>query len=579
MLKSLKTKILLEFMVKDVCKQIGGVLLFLLSISVIAQAQIVLPPLERTIAIDLSGNSEKEALKKIETTAGMTFAYRSDIVSTTNRLTRSYPNNTVREILDDMFQGNIQYKVKGNYVILRKVAKPADQIMNIEGYVINKVTNEKVPYASIYDTISLASTVSDQYGYYALKLKKKNSLHLSAHKAGFNDTTITMQWDGKGKGLLNFKVAPIQQPNDTTIEEKQSLLERFKEWNLFKFSRKNEANIDNIEDPLTKRGQFSLLPYVGTNGALSANTTVDYSFNLLGGINHQVKAAEVGGAFNINIDSVTGAQVAGFFNATGGHQKGAQVAGFMNLNASSFSGVQVGGFFNSVSGSFNGIQAAGFGNYASNIDGGQVSGFINIAKNNVSGIQVAGFINIADEVKGSQIGFVNINDTISGASIGFFNFSRTGYRGLEFFTNESIPVNMALKTGTHRFYNTFSVGVKPGGKYPLWSYGYGIGTSFSVSEKSRLFLDLQSFNTHRIEKYSSDLNLLNKLTLSYHFRLFKHLTVAAGPSFNVLLVDQHTTAYGTQLKDLAPYRFYENNTDKGLNISAWVGGYFAFQFF
>lgn len=610
---------------KAVCKFLRIVILLM---PVLSFAQIDKPPLERTITLDLSGHSTKETLKMIEDLGDLIFAYRSDVIESSNWLTRSYVNKTVREILDDIFQGKLHYKVKGNYVLLRYSPKLDIHETIIEGYVSNLQTGEKVPFVSIYDSVSLISTVSNEYGYFLFKVKNTEQFDIITRKIGYKDTII--QWNQTGKGFLNIKIEPISLVSDTVKKGNPSIIERLKNSRLFNLSKKKEANIDNINDTLTKKSQFSVIPYVGTYGELSANTIVDYSFNLFGGINKSVKKAEIGGLFNIVLDTVNGFQMSGLFNAVGGPQKGFQLAGFTNLNASSFKGVQLAGVCNSATSNVNGVQVAGLWNlkrgidtshiyqfaglfnYATQIDKGlQASGFVNIAKNefsglqiagfsnnllsdskgtqvagfintvskNYEGVQVAGFINVANQIKGVQLGVINVSDSINGIPIGFLSFSRKGFHQLEISTNEVMPFNLAFKTGVNQFYNIFTVGIQPTGDYPLWCYGYGVGTSFSMGNKSKLFLDLQSHNIHRIESYSDFFNLHNKLTLSYHFQLFKHIAIAVGPSYNVLLVNEHLTPLGSQLKKIAPYHFYDKTTTNNMNIRMWIGGYLAIKFF
>ena len=42
-------------------------------------------------------------------------------------------------------------------------------------------------------------------------------------------------------------------------------------------------NVENIRDTLYREIQISLLPFVGTNGAMSGNVINDFSINMFGG--------------------------------------------------------------------------------------------------------------------------------------------------------------------------------------------------------------------------------------------------------------------------------------------------------
>ena len=440
------------------------------------QAQVSTPPLERVVSVELSGQSTREALKLIETEGRFSFAYRTDIVDQSNMMTRAYVDQTVREILDDLFQGAISYKTKGNYIILRDNPKQNSSDVVLEGYIINAANEEKIAYASIYDTTTFASAVSNEYGHYTIKLSTKEDIYLTVRKAGFQDTTF--QWRGEDPNVFSVRLQPeIVEPvvEPATVEDSSETgSKKLKDMKFFKPSEEQKANLINFKNKLKRKVQFSVVPGVGTNGKLSGVTKVDYSINLLGGFNGGVRVAEVGALFNIDWDSVSYFQAAGIFNAVGGPQRGAQFAGFTNLNNDKFKGAQFAGFLNVVRqdiggaqfagfGNFMGdsskaVQAAGFGNFASHssggtqlagfgnfagngylggqiagfgnfagntYQGGQIAGFGNFAGKNSSGTQIAGFMNVADSnYTGGQIaGFINVAQKIKGTQLGFININ------------------------------------------------------------------------------------------------------------------------------------------------------------
>lgn len=592
-------------------------------------AQVGTPPLERTVSVELEQISTKEALKMLEAAGEFSFAYRTDIISQTDQLARNYNEQTVREILDDLFQGSKVYKEKGNYVILRDAPKVSNQEVNIDGYIINALTGEKVAFASVYDTLTLASAVSDAYGHYAIKVSTKNHINLTVRKDGFKDTTV--RWTGEGSNVLNVKIYPevsISEIDSLSPEDSiRGVFDKLKDMKFFNPSDEQKANLINFKDKLKRKVQFSVIPGVGTNGRLSSVTKVDYSINLFGGFNGGVRVAEVGGLFNIDWDSVSYFQAAGMFNIVGGPQKGAQLAGFANFNDNSFNGGQFAGFMNIVrkdmhGGQFAGFanfmgdsssatQVAGFGNFAGRNDKGaqlagfgnwagrnysgaqvagfgnfigndakgiQLAGFINAAGKNYEGTQISGFINVAENIKGAQLGFVNINDSIDGVPIGFFSFSRKGLHQLELSANEVFPVNVAFKTGTNQFYNTFSVGTSfDNAASPTWNFGYGIGSSVRVTARSRVFFDLQ---TQSLQRGATNLSgsSLSKFTASYHFNLWKKVAIAAGPSFNMLIVN-NSDPLASEFSNLAPYNFFEGLVANNTNAKMWVGGHLALRFF
>lgn len=595
--------------------------LMLVSISISAKAQ--LPPLERSVSLELTGQSTEEALLLLEPEANVSFAYRSDLVRSDDHLQRSYTGKTVREILDDLFQGSLEYREKGNYIILKAatVQKPTEIVS--EGYVIDVLSNKKVPYASIYDSTSLEATVSDEYGFYSMTLTKQPSIELKASKYGYRDTSVSLNSSG---GTQNIYLMPtealINRAKDSVEFE-----EKVRRVPLIKLSEEQKATIENIRENFQKKAQVSLLPIVGTNGVMSPSTTVDYSFNVLGGLNGGVRVLEIGGIFNTVWDTVKYVQIAGVFNAVGGPQYGVQLGGVANLNASSFEGAQIAGTINLTQGPFHGFQSAGIGNgvfgkftgvqmggiasYAGeesevvqingiasyvrkNSKGAQISGIANVAEKNFRGTQVAGIsnyardgfvgsqfsgiVNVAGKMTGSQLGFININDSINGVPFGFISFSRKGLHQIELSANELTHANIAFKTGTNQFYNTFIGGARfESGGNPTWGLGYGVGTSVRAGRKNRVFFDLQSVNHVRDNQWGLALN--NKLTISYQMQLAPKIALAFGPSANLFLIDNASNHDVTYFQGIAPYNFSQTVTNGGVEMQSWVGGHVALRLF
>ena len=633
-----------------------------------------LPPLERSLNIKLERNTTKEALKIIEIQGGFSFAYKTTIIDSNQRFSRTYQNQTTREILDDIFQGQLSYQGKGNYIILRASPKLKELEVNVEGYVLDKVTGEKIPYATIYDTTSLTATISDEYGHFSLKLTNPSVIYLNVKKAGYLDTATRI--NKTGTELINFYLNPeVKKETVATTVDTANFFEKVKNMKFLKPSPERKANISNFKEQLKTKAQVSFIPTLGTNGMLSSSTVVDYSFNVIGGFNGGVRKAEIGGMFNIDVDSVRHFQAAGFLNAVGGYQSGVQLSGFSNFNNDAFKGVQSAGFINTVRKDFEGVQAAGFGNltlgkfegvqaagfynikgdsgkvvqlsgfsnysgknttgiqaagfvnyaaknfrgtqvagfvnyagkefngpqlagfvnYAGNnfrgtqvagfvnyagveSRGPQLAGFVNFARKDFTGVQISGFLNVAKNIKGVQLGFININDTISGVPIGFFSFSKKGLHQLEISSNEFLPYQLAFKTGTKRFYNSFIGAMRTTqNANPIWSFGYGIGTSLDLSPRSSIFFDLQTYSLHK--ETFSETNSLNKLIVSYQFQWKKKLAIAVGPSFNVYVVQDASSQSGTEFRAIAPYQFYDKTFSSDTNVQMWVGGHVSIRIF
>lgn len=549
-----------------------------------------LPPLERKVSLRLQSTTLKVVLDEMEKMGGYTFAYRTDAIDENQRLSRTYENQTTREVLDDIFQGKVSYKVKGNYILLRAATVAKAGEVHLQGYVIDAKTQAKIPYVSLYDTLTLSSSISDQYGYYDLQVSSTEKVFINVKKQGYKDTLIV--WPTEGYAVLNVELTPLSNAADT-LKDNQ-FIDKVKSFKWFKLSDENKANISNFSDKLEGKSQFSVLPGIGTSGRLSSTSSYNYSFNLFGGITGGVNVMELGALFNLNVDSVRYFQAAGLFNAVGGNQRGVQLGGLTNLNAANFRGGQFAGLINYTKGSFTGgqfagfsnlalgevkgVQGAGFMNYANhNVKGAQLAGFMNIAKGDVNGLQAAGFINIATHVKGAQIGFINISDSISGPTIGFFSYSKQGYHNLELSANEITEANIALRSGSHSFYNTFRVGASFRRDQPVYTFGYGIGSSVGLNKKLRLFFDLEASSLQT--EYYLNPNVLGKLNMSLHWQMFNKVALAFGPSLNVHTISDYSSPNGQYLDKLMPWQGYSYTFNSYEKVNAWVGAHVALRFF
>lgn len=378
------------------------------------------------------------------------------------------------------------------------------------------------------------------------------------------------------------------------------------------YSQEAESN-ETSEELVHKDFQVSFVPGLGTNGIENHKTSVDYSFNIIGGLTGEVQVAEVGGVFNAVIGDVEYVQVAGAVNYVGGNMSGVQISGSVNTILGDLEGLQGAGAVNYVHGDVKGLQISGainasrgkvvgqqiggLVNYApqdsrliqlggavnylgSNSLGLQVSGLVNVAGNDFRGNQISGGLNVARNIKGNQLGFINVNDTISGIPIGFFTYSRKGLHQIELSSNEITHANLAFKTGTTKFYNTFIGGLRfREGENPVLAYGYGIGTSVKAGNKGRVFFDLQAVN-HQIDN-DFGANIINSLTISYEWRFAKKMALAAGPSFKVFVYDPDLISNdsASYFDSMVPYTVYDGQTNYGRNVSSWVGGHVALRLF
>ncbi|HYG04627.1 MAG TPA: STN and carboxypeptidase regulatory-like domain-containing protein [Chryseosolibacter sp.] len=619
-------------------KRLLTILLLSTGVFFSTSAQTPTPLLERTVAISFDNEKTRDALKRIADAAGFSFSYNASLLDEERKITATFRNASVRQILDHIFEGAIEYKERPRHIILVK-SKPASKKKDektVKGYVIDESTGKGLANITIYDPIKLTSSLTNEYGYFELKVDKSISAVKLANPQ-YRDTTISLPRNGRLLNVhLNFDKEKFRTRADTIRQQ----IKRF--WKTRILYPKN-PNLFNVDDTLYREFQFSFVPFVGTNHQLSGNVINDFSFNLIGGYSLGVREMELGGVFNIQRGDASNVQVAGAFNVVGGKFFGGQVAGLFNTNydttygvqvaglanlnwqSASFTsiagvlnltrqraggvhisgvgnitmgeaqGVHVGGVFNLATEAAGPVQFAGVMNYAGGASrGSQAAGVLNIAARNHRGSQVAGvlnftgkeltgsqvgLINFAKRVNGSQLGLVNITDSARGVPVGLLSIVLQGYHKIEVSADEIFYTNLSVRTGVRKFYNILTVGAKPDTfekDITYWTFGYGFGTARKLSNHIFLNLDLTA-NQIMSERRPEHLNMLNKLYVGVDFQTTKNFSIAIGATLNGYLTKNIISDNQSLFSEYMPGLLSEHTFDDA-NLKTWIGGKIGLRF-
>lgn len=401
---------------------------------------------------------------------------------------------------------------------------------------------------------------------------------------------------------------------------------------LLGFSFFNVKAFGQTDEPEETRSfQLSIFPAVGTEGQFSHKYIYNFSVNVFAGITGGVDGIELGGFGNINRYSMKGFQAAGFGNVVNGNVNGLQAAGFINIvnggaeglqgagfinivNSNSkvlqgagfanivngeLRGIQGAGFLNVASGNARAIQAAGFGNVCGglvegiqgagffnvadrveglqgagfvnvvgDINGMQGAGFINVA-GRVEGLQLAGFINVAGKVDGVQLGFINVADSIDGIPVGFLSIVKDGYRKIEFTGGDAMNASIGFKIGVRRFYNIFAIGAQFVDIDPVFTYGYGIGSEFNLTDYRYLNVEIVSHQFMEGSWWMYDrYNMLNQLKVIYASDISDRWQVFAGPVFNFQVRNINSEDIAVSPYQLVRYSGKNTVTDMWIGINA-----------
>lgn len=415
--------------------------------------------LERRVDLVFKNTPIRDALQVVAQRAGFEWSYNAGIIDASRKANLIANDWTVREALYEILGEGYEFKPNGNYLILKKRRKPAEQL---SGYVKDPVTGQRLANATVYDRQTLRATTTDSNGYYELKVRKKTEVVVA--RLDYRDTIFTVSSQTPRFQKIDLKVNTVTPVRRTMTLEESLQIAATKAERFFKATLE-KWNAVNVADSLHRRYQVSFLPVLGTNHTLSAKVVNDWSFNVLAGTSLASRRLEIAGLANFTRKEVQGVQIAGIFNELHGNQNGVQVAGIYNHCGDTLAGMQiagivnfnrhaggvasqvggignhnhsgkvlmqVGGIYNIASDTSAFLQVAGIFNHAATAQGIQAAGVINLAPAGSLKVQASGIGNIATEVEGSQIaGIVNRADTITGIqAAGIFNHAKK-VRGLQ----------------------------------------------------------------------------------------------------------------------------------------------------
>lgn len=595
-------------------------------LAVLLMAASLLPgqsnPLNRPIKLRVQEKQLGEALVLMGQAGEFSFAYNAEQMPEDSLVSLEARGETVRQVLDALFEGKVTYKPIGNHIVLRLQAtkdKEDPEWIDVRGFLIDGVTGEPLRYATVYEGGKHGSTLTAVDGSFKLRVPGRvPTVPLSFSKAAYRDTVVVIRPLYTQKvtvGLLprpQFEVSPIAVSLAGDSDDRLPLADLF-------VPEEQQQRAFNLRASLASFPiQISLLPSIGTNGLMSGGMTNHFSLNVLAGYSNGVAGLEIGGLVNINREQMLGMQVGGLANIVGGNTAGFQVAGLANHVRGSAMGFQAGGLYNVVREEVYGIQVGGLANIAGrDVYGLQVAGLVNRAKGNVrmmqigglvnraddvggfqiaglanqaqgdvggfqiaglannadgrvAGFQIAGVFNRAERVQGIQIGLINVADTLEGVAIGLVNISQNGYKAVSLSSTEVNDAQLSIRSGREYFYSILSLGARlRSGRHQAWSYGGGLGTSLGITPSLRLELELWIEQVNEDGLGPGRLNLVQSLRPGITLRPTSWLELNGGAAIS-LGVANAINANGEFISDVPRNPFYSESFGP-TQLSAWLG--------
>src|SRR5688572_4213064 len=182
--------------------------------------------LNKTISLDVSRQPIDQVLEILSNKGDFYFSYNSNIVSRDTLITISENNKTVRQLLDMIFKSGFEFRESGNYVIIRRApikltlvttkAVSENKIYTVSGYILDDQTGKHVSYASIYEKDHLASAMTNEQGYFKIKLKSRyKTASLTVSKEFYEDTTVLIE--PKFNQQITITIMPVDVTEQSVI--------------------------------------------------------------------------------------------------------------------------------------------------------------------------------------------------------------------------------------------------------------------------------------------------------------------------------------------------------------------------
>ncbi|MCF3108650.1 carboxypeptidase-like regulatory domain-containing protein [Niabella sp. CC-SYL272] len=542
------------------------VLLFISGIWASAQPAM----LQKVITVDFRNITMYDALMQIEAKAGFYFSYDNQLIKNQKRVSFTAANKPVYEILDLLFDNEYQYIIQNNKVVIRKKEVPH---IVVRGRFVDQTDQTPVAYVSVYIPELQIGTMSDEQGFFSLRIPLAQHLALTVNRVSYYDTLLTI--DSRNNPELTVPLAPrIMEENEVLLKSVQ------RHWLARRLigTRQRLSSINLKNYFYQQKFQLGLLPGIATKNVLKGQQENKLSFNVLGGYAAQVDALEIGGLFNIvqkhvrsvqvgglaNLvgGSVNGVQIGGLYNYVGDTVRGLQIGGLANADKNAVSGVQIAGWYNE-SKSFTGLQIGGVVNHAARVGKGmqlagivnhtpvfesglQLSGLVNIAGAIGKGVQLSGLVNYAKKINGLQVGVFNIADTLQGVALGPFNYQRNGKHAFSVSAQENGQINISYKSGSKALYNILQVGwINAHTPVTYYLFGYGLGSEWTLKRNVKMAAELVSLFYTPAHGFDTDYNNICFQPV-FIWQAHKKLQLFAGPRLQYQLPAQNgaPAAYG-----------------------------------
>ncbi len=138
---------------------------------------------DKKITLKLKNTALHQAFREISRQSGYYFTYEGDVLDANKIINKNFRNTPLKECLDELLNDStLKYQVYENHIIIKKkhipsvdslLNNPAIKIIKLQAKLVDAVSGDALAYASISVQNSNIGTVSNENGYFLLKIPKE----------------------------------------------------------------------------------------------------------------------------------------------------------------------------------------------------------------------------------------------------------------------------------------------------------------------------------------------------------------------------------------------------------------------
>lgn len=199
--------------------------------------------LDKKITIDFNTANLPTALRQLNRQSKISFSYNSKIIPKDSKLTKSYQDTQVREILDDIFEGvDLYYREFKNTIF---VLKEEFNERTITGKVIDSDNKEPLPFANVFVDNSTLGDATDTAGEFLIEDVPNSSVEVVVSYVGYKSKSVRVDYE---EGLRTSEVIIELELDAIALESIQVVGKNRK-----RLSREERQSFRNFKDEFIGR--------------------------------------------------------------------------------------------------------------------------------------------------------------------------------------------------------------------------------------------------------------------------------------------------------------------------------------